>query len=150
MVRVALKVISFSAIGALLIPVLYFAGLLAWFAVVNFPFTSGVVAQASTATGEQASVVQTFKSAEPYQVSLYVRRPAEPWAWNYLAHQDTRWRTCRIEFAADIVRVYRGDTLVRELSLARATDATIHPGNSLPSQYSAQQLLAHHDRRFRQ
>jgi hypothetical protein len=139
----ALKIILLAAFA---LPVAY----IAYFFVPQFPFTSGVIAHAFAPTGEEICVVQTYKGVEPYQISLYARRPGQPWAWSYLAHQDDRWRGCRIEIAGDILRVYRGSTLNRTFSLARATDATAEAAYAvLPSEYSTQQILAHHNTSFR-
>jgi hypothetical protein len=108
--------------------------LMVWFAAENFPFTSGVIAHASSAHGEEACVVQTFKGAEPYQVSLYARRAGQPWVWHYLAHQDGRWRSCRIDFSEGQLRVYTGSTLRKSFSVSDAITVT---GNSqLPTRRS--------------
>lgn len=80
--------------------------------------TDRTVAHASAASGEEVCVVQTFKDAEPYQVSLYAHKPGSPWVWHYLAHQDCRWRSCRLEFAEGELRVYEGSLLRKKLTLA--------------------------------
>src|SRR5690348_8781888 len=87
---------SLLTIGA--IPLVCIAFVLVLFVAANFPFTSNVVTHTTGPGGLEACVVQTFKGAEPYQVSLYVHRPGEPWVWHYLAHQDFRWRDSRIDF----------------------------------------------------
>lgn len=133
----------------LLAPLVFVLSLLAWFAAANFPFTSGVIVEASAPTGEQACVVQTFKGAEPYQVSIYVRRANGPWTWHYLAHQDTRWRRCRIEFEGDALRVYTGARLRKTFSLAEAALRPWDAGYDLPASYTPRQIAAHHNEHFR-
>src|SRR3954468_21392270 len=86
----ARKILWGSSLGISLLPILGVGFLILWYVVANFPFTSGIVARASAPSGEAACVVQTFKGTEPYQVSLYARRPGQPWVWHYLAHQDNR------------------------------------------------------------
>jgi len=54
------------------------------YALDNFPFTSGIAAHARSPSGEEVCIVQTFKGAEPYQVSLYARQSGQPWVWHYL------------------------------------------------------------------
>jgi len=131
------------------VPLAGIAFLLVWFAVDNFPFTSGVIAHASSPGGEEACVVQTFKGAEPYQVSLYARRPGEAWMWHYLAHQDDRWRSCRIEFADNQLRVYTGSTLRKSFSVTEATGAPDSAHEELPASYTPEQILAQHNAHYR-
>jgi len=129
-------------------PVLVIAFFVLCYVALNFPFTSGVIAQASSPAGEQACVVQTFKGAEPYQVSLYVHRRGQPWLWHYLAHQDDRWRDCRIEFAADQIRVYTGSTLRKTFSVAEVTSSSGSAHEELPATYTPEQILAQHNARY--
>ena len=131
-----------------LVPLVFILTLLGWFAAANFPFTSGVIAEASAPTGEQTCVVQTFKGAEPYQVSIYVRRAGGPWLWHYLAHQDSRWRRCRIEFEGDALRIYTGATLRKTFSIAEATLRPWNAGHDLPENYTPPQIAARHDEYF--
>ena len=127
------------------LPLLAIALLLIWFTADNFPFTSGVVAHTSSPNGEEVCVVQTFKSVEPYQVSLYARRHGQPWVWHYLAHQDSRWRSCKIDFAEGQIRVYRGSVLRRRYSVAEAVTVTGNPHDELPATYTPEQILARHN-----
>lgn len=134
----------------LLAPLVFILSLLGWFAAANFPFTSGVIAEASAPTGVQACVVQTFKGAEPYQVSIYIRGAGGPWTWHYLAHQDTRWRSCRIEFEGDALRVYTGATLRKTFSLAEVTLRSRSVEHDFPASYTPPQIAARHNEYFRQ
>lgn len=131
------------------LPLSGIAFLLTLFAVDNFPFTSGVIAHASSPNGEEACVVQTFKGPEPYQVSLYARRPGQPWVWHYLAHQDDRWRGCHIDFTEGQIRVYTGSTLRKSFLLAEAITVTGDPHDELPSNYTPEQILAKHNAYYR-
>jgi hypothetical protein len=143
------KILWGSLFGISLLPILGIGCLILCYVVANFPFTSGVIAHGSAPGGEEACVVQTFKGTEPYQVSLYVRRPGEPWVWHYLAHQDNRWWNCRLEFARDELRVYTGFTLRKTFSLAEATVLPKDPQYQLPANYTPQQILAKHDEYYR-
>src|SRR5256885_8172082 len=139
------KIFQFGLALGLAAPFLLIALLLVWFTVDNFPFTSGIIAHEFAPSGEEICIVQTFKDVEPYQVSLYARRPGQPWVWNYLAHQDDRWRNCHVEFDGDALRVYTGSVLRKTFSLA---DATKLPDNSeyqLPAEFAPQQILARHN-----
>lgn len=137
----ALRTIRIVLALVLAIPAIYLGS----FVIPQFPFTSGVIAHAFSPTGEEVCVVQTYKGiAEPYQVSLFARRPGQKWVWSYLAHQDSRWSFCRIEFAGDALCVYRGFQLNRTFSLARTTDLSAALG-PLPAEYSPEQILAYHN-----
>ena len=142
--------IWWSSVGFVaLLPLLGISFLLLWFTVANFPFTSGVIAHASSPVGEEACVVQTFKGAEPYQVSLYARRPGQPWRWHYLAHEDNRWWNCRIEFADGQLRVYTGSTLRKSFSVAEATSKADSAHEELPTSFTPEQILAQHNAHYR-
>lgn len=130
----------------LLIPTLYL-GFLGLIIVWQFPFTSGVIAHAVALSGEEVCIVQTFKGLEPYQVSLFARQPGQKWVWSYLAHQDSRWRSCRIEFQGGRLLVYRGFTLNNTFSLARATDVA-NDVDPLPADYTPERILAYHNQLF--
>ncbi len=143
------KVLALALCGVALVPLVFIVHLLGSFAVANFPFTSGVVAHASSPDGVEACVVQTFKGAEPYQVSLYARRDTQAWVWHYLAHQDRRWRTCRIEFADGQLRVYRDSALRRSWSVSDATDMSDSTEYQLPAEFTPPQLAAKHNAQFR-
>jgi hypothetical protein len=130
------------------VPLAVIAFLLVWFAVDNFPFTSGVIAHTSSPTGEEACVVQTFKGAEPYQVSLYARRPGQAWMWHYLAHQDDRWRSCHVEFVGDQLRVYTGSTLRKTFLVADATTRPDSAPEELPASYTPEQISAQHNAHY--
>jgi len=134
--------------GVTLLPLLGVGCLVLLFGLGNFPFTSGVVAHASAVTGEEVCVVQTFKGAEPYQVSLYAHKPGTPWVWHYLAHQDNRWRTCRIEFLGDNLLVYEGSSVRKTLSLAEATALPPDAREELPASYTPKEILEHHNAQF--
>lgn len=121
--------------------------LLGLFLLPQFPFTSEVIAHAVAPSGEEVCVVQTFKGVEPYQVSLFARRSGQKWAWSYLAHQDNRWRSCRLEFIGDALQVYRGSELNRSFSLKRATDIT-DDLSPLPAEYTPEMILAHHNQLY--
>jgi hypothetical protein len=139
-------------VGVCFVAFLPLAGItfsLVQFAVANFPFTSGVIAHTSLPTGEEVCVVQTFKGAEPYQVSLYARRPGQPWVWHYLAHQDDRWRGCHIDFSDGQIRVYTGSNLRDSLSVAEAFTLTGDPRKQLPPAYTPEQILAQHNAKYR-
>jgi hypothetical protein len=125
--------------------ILFFVG---WFAVDNFPFTSGIIAHDSAPTGEEIYIVQTFKGAEPYQVSLYARRPGQPWVWHYLAHQDARWRDCHVEFEGDTLRVSTGSTLRKTFSLAAITVPSENLRDQLPATFTPRQILDDHNKHF--
>lgn len=144
----ARRIFRFGLAGILALPSLFIALLVAWFTINNFPFTSGIVAQDLAPNGDEICIVQTFKGAEPYQVSLYVRRPGQPWVWNYLAHQDDRWRNCHAEFAGDSLRVYTGSTLRKTFSLAAATKVPADSEYQLPAEFTPQQILAWHNKKF--
>jgi hypothetical protein len=140
-----------TSLGVVLVaPVVFVLSLLGWFAAANFPFTSGLIAEAAAPNGEQACVVQTFKSAEPYQVSIYIRQAGGPWTWHYLAHQDTRWRRCRIEFEGDALRVYTGSALRKTFSLAEASLQPRNAGHDLPANFTPAQIAAQHNQYFRE
>ena len=130
------------------LPVFFFFLIIFWFVAANFPFTSGIVTRFPAPTGEAACIVQTFKDVEPYQVSLYVRAPGGPWIWHYLAHQDSRWRDCRIEFKESELRVYEGATLRKTLSLAEATALPQDPNDQLPANFTPEQILQRHNAKF--
>lgn len=136
--------------GISILPILGIITLISLFVAANFPFTSGIIADVSAPTGEEVCVVQTFKGAEPYQVSLYARAPRSPWVWHYLAHQDDRWRNCHVEFVGTELRVYNGDELRKALPLAEATAPPQYPREELPSNYTPKQILQHHNKKFRQ
>jgi amino acid transporter len=144
------KMLWGGSLGISLLPILGVGFLILWYVVANFPFTSGIVARASAPSGEEACVVQTFKGTEPYQVSLYARRPGQPWAWHYLAHQDNRWGSCRLEFTGDELRVYADSKLRKTFSLAEATAIPKDPRDQLPANYTPEQILAQHNKFFRQ
>lgn len=147
----ALAKTLWTGLGVLLLmPLVFILSLLGLFAAANFPFTSGVIAEASAPNGEQACVVQTFKGAEPYQVSIYIRRTGGPWTWHYLAHQDTRWRRCRIDFEGDALRVYTGATLRKTFSPAEATLRSKDTGHDLPANFTPAQIAAEHNEYFRE
>lgn len=143
-------IVAWSSIGFVsLLPLLGINYLVVWFAITNFPFTSGVIAHASSPNGEEACIVQTFKGAEPYQVSLYARRSAQPWVWHYLAHQDSRWRHCRLEFADGQLHIYTGATLRKTFPLVEAMTIADDPRDQLPATYTPEQILAQHNAYFR-
>jgi len=144
MKRAAIIVLSLAAI-----PVLFFLCIFGAFAFSNFPFTSNVVAQASTPGGDGICVVQTFKGAEPYQVSYYARRAGGPWVWHYLAHEDDRWRSCKIEVSGDTLRIYCGTNLRETASIAAATAPPLDLQKQLPRDFSATQILAYHVSHYR-
>src|SRR5438094_10044463 len=73
------KIFQFSLGLGFAAPFLLIALLLVWFTIDNFPFTSGIIAHEFAPSGEEICVVQTFKDVEPYRVSLYARRPGQPW-----------------------------------------------------------------------
>jgi hypothetical protein len=144
------RVVWWRSIGFLaLLPLLGISFLVLWFAIANFPFTSGVIAHASSPAGEEACVVQTFKGAEPYQVSLYVRSPGQPWMWHYLAHQDNRWSGCHIEFAGPQLRVYTDSSLRKSFSIAEATSRPDSSHEELPTSFTPEQILAQHNAHYR-
>jgi hypothetical protein len=133
------------------LPTLGIAALTLLFIAGSYPFKSGIVAVASAPGGEEVCIVQTYKGAEPYQVSLYARKPGGPWVWHYLEHQDFHWQDCRIEFVGTEMRIYEGGDLRRTLSLAEATTPLPHDsGDDLPSNYTPEQILQHHNEEFRQ
>jgi hypothetical protein len=144
----AKRIFRFGLAGILALPFVPSALLAAWFAIGNFPFTSGIVAHDFAANGDEICIVQTFNDAEPYQVSLYARRTGQVWVWNYLAHQDERWRNCHTEFAGDSLRVYTGSTLRKTISLAAATKISSDPEGQLPAEFTPQQILAWHNKKF--
>jgi len=84
----------------------------------NFPFTSGVIAS-MTDGDTDLCVVQVFKGYEPYQVCFLVRKAGSGWREYYLAHQDSRWRSCRIavDSSRQVATVYRGDLEVQQFDL---------------------------------
>lgn len=148
----AKRIIRFVLAGVLALPFLPLVILVAWFTIDNFPFTSGIVAHDFAPNGDEICIVQTFKDAEPYQVSLYAHRTGQPWVWNYLAHQDGRWRNGHAEFVGDSLRVYTGSTLRKTFSLAAATkvpaDSGSDPDYQLPAEFTPQQILAWHNKKF--
>jgi hypothetical protein len=131
------------------LPLLFVATLVLWFVAANFPFSSGIVAVASAPTGEEVCIVQTFKGAEPYQVSLFARKPEAPWVWHYLAHEDCRWRNGHVEFVGVELRIYDGLELMKTFSLAEATTPPEDARKSLPSTYTPEQILQYHNDRYR-
>jgi len=148
----ARKTFRFVLASILAIPFLLIAILVTWFAIDNFPFTSGIVAVSFSPNGDEICIVQTFKDAEPYQVSLYARRTGQPWVWNYLAHQDDRWRNGHTEFDGDSLRIYTGSALRKTFSLAAATKVPAHFASDadyqLPANFTPQQVLAWHNKKF--
>ena len=147
----AKRIIWFVLAGILALPFLPIAFLFTFFTIDNFPFTSGIVAHDLRPNGDEICIVQTFKGAEPYQVSLYARRAGEPWVWNYLAHQDERWRNGHTEFDGDSLRVYTGSTLRKTFSLAATkipADSESDPNYQLPAEFTPQQILVWHNKRF--
>jgi hypothetical protein len=141
-------IFRFAVAGLLALPFVLSAPLAAWFTIDNFPFTPGIVAHDFAPNGDEVCIVQTFKGAEPYQVSLYARRAGQGWVWNYLAHQDERWRNCHIEFAGDSLRVYTGSTLRKTISLAAATKVPPDSDHQLPAEFTPQQILTWHNKKF--
>jgi hypothetical protein len=145
------KVIGWGTLGIVsLLPLLAVGAVLGWYVVPNFPFTSGVIAHGSSPNGIEACVVQTFKGAEPYQVSLYARHAGEPWRWHYLAHQDNRWRDCRIEFTASELRVYTGSTLRKSFPITATVAASDSDDHGFPANYIPEQILAEHNARYKE
>jgi hypothetical protein len=146
------KMLRFGLAGILAAPFLFIALEVAWFTVDNFPFTSGIIAHEVAPNGDEICIVQTFKDAEPYQVSLYARRAGQPWHWNYLAHQDNRWRNCRTEFDGNSLRVFTSSTLRTTFSFEDAI--TVHARSAadsdyqLPAEFTPQQILAWHNKKF--
>jgi hypothetical protein len=124
-------------------PIVALEVLLGGLVLVNAPFTGGVIAYSSTPAGDEACVVQSSAIVE-YRVSLYARHRGEAWHWNYLCHDDTRWRDCRIDFKGDELQVYRDGALQKTLSIAEATAAT-EPYYQLPASYTPAQICAKHD-----
>jgi hypothetical protein len=149
----AKRTIRFVLAGILALPFLPASLLVAWFTIDNFPFTSGVAAHDLAPNGDEICIVQTFKDADPYQVSLFARHAGQPWIWNYLAHEDGRWRNCHTEFAGDSLRVYTGSTLRKTLSLAAVTTvpaaSASDPDYQLPAEFTPQQILAWHNKKYR-
>jgi hypothetical protein len=116
---------------------------LGWLVILNAPFTSGVIAYASTPAGDEACVVQSSAIIE-YHVSLYARHRGEAWNWNYLGYDDDRWRKCRVEFAGDQLRVYRAGALQKSLLITEAM-ATKGSDFQMPAEYTPEQICARHN-----
>ncbi len=144
----AKRIWRFGLAGILALPSLPLAILASWFTIENFPFTSGIVAHDLAPNGDEICIVQTFKDAEPYQVSLYARRAGQPWIWNYLAHEDGRWRNGHTEFEGDSLRVYTGSTLRKTFSFTAATKIPEVLEYQLPAEFTPQQILAWHNKKF--
>jgi hypothetical protein len=144
------KIVGWAGVALVsLLPLLAIGSVFAWYAAANFPFTSGVIAHASSPTGTEGCVVQTFKGAEPYQVSLYARQSGQPWRWHYLAHQDNRWTDCRIEFRDAELRVYTGSILRKTFPIPAAVTVSDSDDHGFPASYTPEQILAQHNARYK-
>lgn len=144
------KKVLWASLGVIgLLPFAALAYFLVIFGLANFPFTSGIVAHAHGVGGEQVCIVQTFKGAEPYQVSLYARQSGQPWVWHYLAHQDDRWRSCRVHFTSTEILVYQGSKLEIRLPKSKAFAFPTDPSRMLPTTHLPAQILEHSNQHYR-
>ena len=149
------KLLLRGVFGVSLLPFIYLSLFVVSAVADNAPFTSGVIASGVAPTGQQVCVIQTFKGWEPYQVSLYARTPNQPWIWHYLAHQDDRWRSCRVEFTGLELEIYTESKLRKKFALA---DITTLPkerqeyrwDSLLPADYTPEKILARHNEFFHQ
>lgn len=130
-----------------------YAAALAWGVWRIGPWRSGVVAHGFGAEGREFCVVQTYKAiVEPFQVSLYERRPGEQWRWHYLEHEDVGWRSATVTFQDGRARVTRNGAPFTEIALAAGSlgteTATTAETISCPAHYSVEQVRAFHDDYF--
>lgn len=127
-------------LGLLMLPFLGFVALLLWFGVTDFPFTSSVIVHTTAPTGEEVCVIQISDIIE-YSVSLYAHRPGEPWVWHFIDGDDDRWRSGRVEFSGDEVRVYQGSKLRRTIAMSQLTVDESESVRKFPADYTPQRIL---------
>lgn len=135
------RIFSISLLGLLMLPYLAFIAAIFWITVLDFPFTSGVIADATAPTGEEVCVIQISDVFE-YQVSLYAHRAGQPWVWHYLENDDDRWRNCRLGFSGDELRVYTGSTLRKTIPVSQLTTKEVNDSREFPADYTPAQILA--------
>lgn len=130
-------------------------GLVAFgYAVCIGPGRSGIVAHGWSPQGREYCIVQTFKTmAEPYQVSFYIRDAGGVWRWNYLAHQDSVWRSAIVSFSDGFAHVSRDGVPFRDIRVPTnrfdLAKVELDRGNYCPSNFTANDLLSFHNRKFR-
>ncbi len=119
------------------------------------PGRSGIVAHGWSPEGREYCIVQTFKTiAEPYQVSFYIRDRDGVWRWNYLAHQDSVWRSATVSFSGGFAHVSRDGNPFRDIRVPtnRVDLAKVEPGyrdDYCPPNFSENDLLSFHNKKFR-
>ncbi|MEL6780062.1 MAG: hypothetical protein AAFO06_22745 [Cyanobacteria bacterium J06597_16] len=111
---------------------------------VDFPFTSGIVARGKSSDGVEACIVQYYKNtAEPYQVSFYAKYPGEEWRRHYLAHESGRWRNATIKFESTNALIYKDKKLNRTIPIDKQS-LTNEQAGALPGKWDCQQLNQAH------
>jgi hypothetical protein len=120
------------------------------------PDRSAIVTQGTSPEGNQYCIVQTYKDLiEPYQVSFYIRDSSGIWRWNYLAHEDFAWRSAAVTFTDRFAQIHRDGVRVRDIPVpTNAVDlAKVQPGYQdeyCPSNFTAEDVLSFHNRRFKE
>lgn len=114
---------------------------------------SKILAQGMSPHGLEYCVVQSYNSlTEPFQVSFFIRDPGGVWHWHYLAHQDSDWKSARVEFDGDTARVYRRDELRGEIKIPTlpADPATVdkNRGQHFPASMTVEELFRWHKDKF--
>jgi hypothetical protein len=120
------------------------------------PGRSRIVTEGISPEGRQYCIVQTYKGlVEPYQVTFYIRDASGLWRGNTLAHQDIAWRSATVAFTNKAARITRDGVLFRDIPIPTNTVelAKVQPGyrdSYCPSNFTPQDVLSFHNRRFKQ
>lgn len=78
------------------------------------PGGDGIVAERKLPDGTSLMVVQKYGSGDlGYRVGFYFKEPGAEWGWCYLDHEDSIWRTGRIDYnpSTDTVTIWKGPVL---------------------------------------
>lgn len=78
------------------------------------PGSDGIVTERRLPDGTSLMVVQKYSSGDlGYEVGFYYKEPGAEWAWCYLDHEDSSWRTGRIDYnpSTDVVTIWKGSVL---------------------------------------
>jgi len=99
-------ILSLVALPLVFIILLALAGVL--------PGADGIVAQRSLPDGTLLLVTQTHGTSDlAYEVEFFFKSPKDEWRRCYLDHDDSAWRSGRIEYdeATKVATIWDGSTL---------------------------------------
>ena len=133
--------LGIAFLSVLMLPFVAFLGLLSWFVILTFPFTSSVIVHAVAPSGEEVCVIQISDIVE-YTISLYAHRPGEPWTAHLIDADDGRWRSGRVEFSGDELRVYQGSRVRRTIPMSQLLRPEGSDSKQFPANYTPEQIVA--------